>query len=51
MGDKGIHTFPRGIYRKVNAVEYLEFEFVYYAVKVQHISCYTTEPPFYRFYS
>ena len=39
--DKGIHTFPKGISLKVNAIMLLEFELAYYNVTAQHVSHYT----------
>ena len=39
--DKGVHTFPKCISLKVNVIERLEFELVYYDVTVRHFSHYT----------
>ena len=41
-GDKGIHTFPKGISLKVKVIALLEFELAYHDVAVEHISKYTT---------
>ena len=38
LGDKGFHTFPKGISPKVNVIVQLEFELTHYNVLVQHIS-------------
>ena len=37
-GNKGIHTFHKGINPKVNATARLEFELAYYKVAVQYVS-------------
>ena len=39
---KGVHTFPKSIYPKVNAVRRLDFEFVYYDLAVQRFKHFTT---------
>ena len=36
--DKEVHAFPEGISPKVNVIEWLERELVYYDVKVQQVS-------------
>ena len=41
--EKGIHTFPRSICLKVNVIERLKFELVFYDDAVQHVNHYTTE--------
>ena len=38
LNSKGVHSFPRGISPKVNAMERLLFELTYYDVKVQQNS-------------
>ena len=38
MGNKGVHTFFKGICVKVNVIVQLESELAYYNVAVQHIS-------------
>ena len=43
VGDKLVHTFPKGISLKVNVIARLEFELTYYDAAVQHISHYS--PP------
>ena len=37
-GNKGIHTFPMGIRRKVNVIVPLEFELTYYNVAIQYVN-------------
>ena len=39
---KEIHTFPKGIYPKVNILAWLEFELAYYDPAVQRFNHYTT---------
>ena len=36
--DKGIHTPPKSISPKMNAILWLEFELAYYNVTVQHVN-------------
>ena len=36
--NKTVHTFPRGIYSKVNVTAWLGFELAYFEAAVQHIS-------------
>ena len=36
QGDKGVHTFPKGISSKVNVIARLVFELGYFEVAVQH---------------
>ena len=43
--NKGAHTFPKDIILKVNVIVWLEFEFAYYNVAVQHVNYYATETP------
>ena len=38
MVDKEVHTFPKGIWLKVNVMRRLEFELAYYNVVILHIS-------------
>ena len=45
LEDKGVHTFPKGICPKVNVIAWLEFEFAYYDVAVQHDSYYSMGTP------
>ena len=40
-----VHTFPRGIIRKMNIITSLEFELPYYDDAVLHINRYTTGTP------
>ena len=37
-GDKGVHTFPKGISPKVNIIVWLEFELFYFEATVHSIS-------------
>ena len=41
LGNKGLHTFPKGISPKMNVIARLEFEFASYNVTVQHVNYYT----------
>ena len=43
--DKGVHTFPNGICRKVNIIARLEYEVVYYDLVVHRFNQYTTRHP------
>ena len=43
--DKEVHTFPEGIYPKVNVIALLEFELAYYDSAVQRFNPYTTRIP------
>ena len=43
--DKGVHTFPKGIYPKVNLIARLECELAYYDSAVHHFNYYTTRTP------
>ena len=47
--DKGVHTFPKGIYPKVNVIARLEFELAYYDSAVHCFNHYTTKTPLYNF--
>ena len=38
LGDKGVHSFPEGISPKVNVIERLEFELVYFKAAIQHFN-------------
>ena len=38
LGDKGIHSFLKGISLKGNAIEWIEFELTYYEFTVLHIN-------------
>ena len=40
--DKGLHTFPKSICRKVNVVKWLEFELAYYDSTGRRFNHYTT---------
>ena len=40
--DKGVHTFPKGIYPKMNIIARLEYELAYYDSAVQRFNHYTT---------
>ena len=44
-GDKGVHTFLKGISPKVNVIAQLEFELCYFEVSVQYFNHYATETP------
>ena len=37
-GDKGVHTFHKGISAEVNVIERLEFELAFFQAAVQHVS-------------
>ena len=41
--DKGIHTFPMGIYSKVNVIARLEFKLTNFEAAIQNFSYYATE--------
>ena len=43
--DKGVHTFPKGIYPKVNVIAQLEYELTYYDSAVHRFNHYTTRTP------
>ena len=43
--DKGVHTFPKGIFPKVNVIAWLEYELAYYDSAVQRFNHYTTRTP------
>ena len=43
-GDKGVHTFPKGIGPKVNTIARLKFE-LYFTAAVQHFSYYAMGTP------
>ena len=40
-GDKDVHTFPKGISPKVNAIMCLDFKLSYFEVPVLHFSHFT----------
>ena len=44
-GDKGVHTFHKGICPKVNAKARLEYELAYYDFAVHRFNHYTTRTP------
>ena len=43
--DKGVHSFPKGIFPKVNVIARLEFELAYYDSAVLRFNHYTTWIP------
>ena len=43
--DMGVHTFPKGICRKVNVIARLEYELAYYDSAVQRFNHNTTRTP------
>ena len=43
--DKAVHTFPKGICLKVNAITRLEYELAYYDSAVHRFNHYTTRTP------
>ena len=43
--DKGVHTFPKGIFPKVNVIARLEYELAYYDSAVHRFNHYTTRTP------
>ena len=43
--DKGFHTFPKGIWPKVNVIARLEYELDYYDSAVHRFNHYTTITP------
>ena len=43
--DKGVHTFPKGIYLKVNVITRVEFELAYYNIAVQLVKHYSKATP------
>ena len=43
--DKGVHTFPKGIFPKVNIIVRLEYELAYYDSAVHRFNHYTTRTP------
>ena len=43
--DKGVHTFPKSICPKVNAIARLEHELAYYDSAVHRFNHYTTRTP------
>ena len=45
LKDKWGHTFPKGIYPKVNVIERLEFELAYYDYIVQCFNHHTMKTP------
>ena len=45
MGDKGIHTFPKGICPKVNVIAWQDFELTNYDSAVHPFNHYTTRTP------
>ena len=45
MGDKGVHTFFKGVSSKVIVIARWEFELAYIVVTVQYVSHYATETP------
>ena len=46
--DKGVHTFLKGIFPKVNVIVWLEYELTYYDSTVHRFNHYTTRnPPFF----
>ena len=47
--DQGVHTFPKGIFLKVNIIAQLEFEIVYYNPAVHRFNHYTTRTPLENF--
>ena len=47
---KGLHTFPKGISLKVNAIAWLEFELAFFKAAVHYFSHYVLETP-HRFYN
>ena len=44
-GDKGVHTFPKGICPKVNVIARLEYELAYYDSANHCFNHYTTRTP------
>ena len=47
-GDKGVHTFSKGICPKVNVIDRLEFELAFSDSAVHRFNHYTTRTPPYR---
>ena len=47
LGNKWIHTFPKGNSRKVNVITWLEFELVYLEVGAKLFDLYATRTPSY----
>ena len=43
--DKGVHTFPKGIWPKMNVIARLEYEFAYYDSAVHRFNHYNTRTP------
>ena len=43
--DKGVHTFPKGIFPKVNVIARLEYELAYYGSAVHRFNHHTTMTP------
>ena len=43
--DKGVHTFPKGIFPKVNVIARLEYELAYYDSAVYRFNHYTKRTP------
>ena len=43
--DRVAHTFPKGIYSKVNIIARLEFELAYYDFAIHRFNHYTTRTP------
>ena len=43
--DKGVHTFPKGIFPKVNVIARLEYELTYYGSALHRFKNYTTTTP------
>ena len=43
--EKGVHTFPKGIFPKVNVISRLEYELAYYDSAVHRFNYYTTRTP------
>ena len=44
LEDKGVHTFPKGIYPKVNVIARLEYELAYYDSAVHRFNHYEDTP-------
>ena len=42
---RGVHTFPKGIFPKVNVIVRLEYEIAYYDSAVHRFNHYTTRTP------
>ena len=49
-GDKGAHSFPKGISTKVNVIDRREYELIYFKVVIQNFGHYVMRVIYYYYY-